>query len=258
MDEYVDNDHPGYAAPMPRHSHKWLDIECHERGDYPVVDVAYLLRTCQHCEDPPCAKPVPGAVHKRADGIVIIDPKAAIGAREIVSACPYGAIHWNEELNLPQHWNLDAHLLDAGWTENRATQACPTGALQLLKMEDKQLSTFRREHELVELRPELHSRPRLLYKNLHRVRAKLLSGTLLTGGELPTDVVDGAAVTLHDSNGGSMSTRSDAFGDFKFDAISPQATSCVIEIQASGFKEKRLEVDLIGSLHLGDLVLVHS
>src|SRR5262249_15925725 len=26
MDEYVDNDWPGYAAPMPKHGHKWINI----------------------------------------------------------------------------------------------------------------------------------------------------------------------------------------------------------------------------------------
>jgi hypothetical protein len=26
MDEYVGNDFPGYAAPMPKHGHRWIDI----------------------------------------------------------------------------------------------------------------------------------------------------------------------------------------------------------------------------------------
>ena len=80
-DEYVGNRYPGYAEEMPKHGHKWLDIECVERGAYPSVDVAYLARMCQHCEDPPCAKAAPQAVTRRDDGIVIIDPSKARGAR---------------------------------------------------------------------------------------------------------------------------------------------------------------------------------
>ena len=26
MDEYVGNDWPGYAKPMPKHGHKWINI----------------------------------------------------------------------------------------------------------------------------------------------------------------------------------------------------------------------------------------
>ena len=32
MDEYVGNDWPGVAAPMPRHGHHWIDILQKERG----------------------------------------------------------------------------------------------------------------------------------------------------------------------------------------------------------------------------------
>ena len=32
MDEYVGNDWPGYAAPMPKHGHKWINILQKERG----------------------------------------------------------------------------------------------------------------------------------------------------------------------------------------------------------------------------------
>ena len=79
------------------------------------------------------------AVKKRADGIVIIDPELAKGQKQIVDACPYGAVHWNEALSLPQHWNFDAHLIDAGWPAPRPVQACPTGALRALKVEDEEM-----------------------------------------------------------------------------------------------------------------------
>jgi Fe-S-cluster-containing dehydrogenase component len=35
QDEHVDNEFPGYAAAMPRHAHRWIDIKARERGEGP-------------------------------------------------------------------------------------------------------------------------------------------------------------------------------------------------------------------------------
>ncbi len=45
---------------------------------------------------------------------MLIVPEKAVGQRQIVDACPYGAVFWNEEKQLPQAWPFDAHLLDTG------------------------------------------------------------------------------------------------------------------------------------------------
>ena len=42
MDEYVGNAWPGYSAPMPKHGHKWIDILQKERGQVPMIDIAYV------------------------------------------------------------------------------------------------------------------------------------------------------------------------------------------------------------------------
>src|SRR5213080_1801932 len=120
MDEYVGNEWPGYCAPMPKHGHKWINIVQKERGRMPMIDIAYVPTMCNHCDDAPCMKAAPqGAIKKRRDGIVIIDPEKAKGQRQLVDACPYGHIWWNEELQLPQAWPFDAHLLDRGWDQTR-------------------------------------------------------------------------------------------------------------------------------------------
>ena len=38
MDEYVDNDFPGYSGAMPKHGHRWIDILQKERGQVPNLD----------------------------------------------------------------------------------------------------------------------------------------------------------------------------------------------------------------------------
>lgn len=52
----------------------------------------YMSISCNHCDDPACAKVCPtGAMHKNADGFVIVDDEKCIGCRYCSMACPYDA-----------------------------------------------------------------------------------------------------------------------------------------------------------------------
>ncbi len=85
---------------------------------------------CMHCDDALCVKAAQdGAIYKRSDGVVIIDPKKSEGQKRLVSTCPYRVIYWNEEKQIPQKCTFCAHLLDKGWKEPRCVEVCPTGAL---------------------------------------------------------------------------------------------------------------------------------
>ena len=148
MDEYVGNEFPGYSAPMPKHGHKWIDIVQKERGQIPAIDIAYVPTLCNHCDNAPCVAKGGGAVKKRDDGIVLIDPVKAKGRRDLVEACPYGHIWWNEELQLPQAWTFDAHLIDQGWKQTRGQQSCPTGAMRALCVDDAEMKRIAREQGL--------------------------------------------------------------------------------------------------------------
>ena len=180
-DEHNGNDFPGYAAAQPAQGHKWLDIQRKERGEYPLVEAHFMPVMCNHCDDAPCMKAArDGAVNKRADGIVIIDPVKAKGQKQIVDACPYGAISWNEELQMPQAWIFDAHLLDAGWTKTRAEQCCPTDVFRTIKVEDAEMQRIQAEEGLEVLKPELGTKPRVYYKNLHLMTQCFVGGTVVS------------------------------------------------------------------------------
>ena len=121
---------PAVLGGQPWHGHRWMNIKRKERGQYPIVQTAYLPTPCMHCDEAPCLT-ADGAVYKRADGLVIIDPVKAKGRKEIASSCPYSVIYWNEEKQLAQKCTGCAHLLDDGWTETRCSQVCPTDAIKL-------------------------------------------------------------------------------------------------------------------------------
>ena len=161
-DEYVGNSFPGYSAGHARHGRSVIDITRHVRGSGHMVDVTYLPAMCNHCDNAPCIKAGNGAVKKRADGIVIIDPVEAKGRRDLVDACPYGAMTWNDDLSLPQTWIFDAHLLDQGWKEPRASHVCPTDAIAAAKLTDREMSALERKEGLRVLKPELGTKPRVI------------------------------------------------------------------------------------------------
>ena len=77
-----------------------------------------------------------GAVYRRDDGLIVIDPEKARGQRAIAEACPLGMVYWNEELEAPQKCTGCAHLLDDGWAEPRCVDACATGALRYVDADE--------------------------------------------------------------------------------------------------------------------------
>lgn len=256
-DEHCGNDFPGYAAAQPDHGHEWIRIERRVRGQVPHVDVAYRPSTCNHCDAAPCIERSgdSGAVYQRPDGIVIIDPKKAKGRRDLVGACPYGAIWWNEKLQLPQKWIFDAHLLDAGWPQPRCAQACPTGAITAVKIDDASMRQRVDDEGLQVLQPELGARPRVYYQNLYRYTDNFLAGSVIgcKGGRV--EVVEGAAVRLHHSDGRESQAVTDAFGDFKFDRLPVGPARYRLTVSHSDFAAYEADVSASDSLALDPIDL---
>jgi len=235
-DEHVGNEYPGYAASQPLHGHQWIGIRVVERGAAPTLDLSYLPVTCNHCDNAPCVKAGGGAVRKRDDGIVIIDPEKARGRRDLVDACPYGAIWWNEERQVPQAWIFDAHLLDQGWTQPRCVQSCGTGAMHAVKVEDVQMQQLVREQQLEVLQPELDTQPRVYYRNLRSVTAVLIAGTVTATVNGVCDVVKGAQVTLRSDTKTVGTAVTDAFGVFRIEALRLSAGQYLLDVTAPGLR----------------------
>jgi Fe-S-cluster-containing dehydrogenase component len=255
MDEYVGNDWPGYSAPMPRHGHKWINILQKERGQTPMIDIAYVPTMCNHCDDAPCMKAdKTGAIKKRDDGIVIIDPVKAKGAKRLVDACPYGHIWWNEELQLPQAWTFDAHLIDQGWQQTRGQQSCPTGAMRAVKVEDEEMARLVREQDLEVMKPEINSRPRVYYRNLWRYAKCFIGGTVSEEKAGTVDCVEGASVQLLRDGVSVAVAATDNYGDFKFDRLEENSGVYILQIFAGG-KSKVVEAKLGASVNLGEIRL---
>jgi Fe-S-cluster-containing dehydrogenase component len=254
MDEYVGNEWPGISAPMPRLGHRWIDILQKERGQVPMIDIAYVPTLCNHCDNAPCLSKGGDAVKKRDDGIVIIDPVKAKGRKDLVDSCPYGHIWWNEELQLPQIWPFDAHLLDQGWNQTRGQQACPTGAMKAIKVDDEEMTRIARDENLEVLKPEANTKPRVYYRNLWRYSKCFIGGSVATEANGIIDCVEGATVKLIQNNSTIATATTDNYGDFKFDKLDENSGRYTIEVSALG-RTKTVDVDLGASISLGEIRL---
>lgn len=255
-DEHYGNEFPGYAAEMPKHGHKWMDVRQKVRGTNPVIDVGYLPIMCQHCDNAPCIKAARNnAVTKRADGIVIIDPEKSKGQKQIVSSCPFQTIYWNEEKQIPQKWIFDAHLLDQGWKEPRAQQICATEAITSAKVSDEEMKKNAKEEGLERLPHGEETKTRVWYKNLHRYTKAFIAGSVERTEAKVIDCVNDARIELFKGGQLIAEEMTDNYGDFKFDHLEENSGTYQIKITAGHSLTKTVEHKLEESAYLGAISL---
>ncbi len=234
-DEYLFNRFDGYSAPAPRQGDLWLTLERHERGAAPMIDVTHFVSTCHQCVDAPCInQATAGAITQRPDGIVMIDPAKAVGRRDLVEACPFGHIHWNEAENVAQKYSLDAHLLDQGWQQTRAVQACPTQALTMVKLDDATMQQKAEREALAQPPSAGGVRGRTWFRNARALSSAFLGGTLTIPRGGHEDCAADTLVRLNLADGTVRETRSDAFGDFKFDDLAGRGETYRLEVLSAG------------------------
>jgi Fe-S-cluster-containing dehydrogenase component len=246
-DEYWDNDYPPYSAGQPRHGQFWMDLVKKERGACPWVKVAYIPVPCMHCDSAPCVKAAKNrAVYKRPDGIVIIDPKKAVGQRQIVDACPYHAIFWNEEKQLPQKCTFCVQRLEEGKIP-KCVQVCPSGALMFGDLDDPRSDVAKivASKKTEALNPERKTKPRVYYLGLPKL---FIAGSVVFGDV--DECAEGVKVTLMGQAAGkSTETSTNNFGDFEFDGLGAGTYS--VKFKCQGYAAKTIHVDLKTDKYLG-------
>ncbi len=246
-DEHVANDWTPYAKPQPETGQFWLKLTEKVRGQVPRVKVAYTALMCNHCDNAPCMEACkPQAIYKRKDGLVIIDPVKCTGCKNCVDACPYGAIYFNDDLNIAQKCTGCAHLLDSGWKEPRCVDACPTLAIKFV--EESEAKAFIKEAEYIKPERKDADKPRVYYKDLPK---RFVAGTVYDPAE--KEVIIGASVTLTESGSKkTLTAQTDSYGDFEFEKL--PVGKFVLKIE-KGKKSKEIKVNTQEDVSLGDIPL---
>ena len=250
-DEHYGNDYPGYSAAQPLNGQFWMQMKEVEGGKYPRPRLNYIAIPCQHCQNAPCIDAAKdGAVYRREDGIVMIDPEKAKGQDQIVASCPYRVIYWNADLHLPQKCGLCAQRLDTGDKQPRCVESCPTGAMAYGDLDDPESEISKRLKEVSPevFHPEYGTDPLVTYAGLP---GRMVAGEVVVEG---SDVcAAGVKVTLQ-GDGVSLETASKTFGDFEFERL-PQGKTFKLTVAADGYRPQVFDVKTHTDVDLGEVVL---
>lgn len=245
-DEHCEQAWMPYADAQPETGHFWRKVTERVRGSVPKVEICYVTHGCMHCDSCALMEIAPEAVYKREDGLVLIDPEKAKGMKELVDACPYHAVYWNDKLGIAQKCTGCAHLLDDGWDRPRCADSCPSGALRFGDEEG-----FAEEIASGEvLLPELGTKPRTYYVNL----PKRFIGGCVYDPEAE-EVLIGASITIQNNETQDvMVSETDEFGDFWFRQIEPGVYT--IWYQIEGYMMRTDTVDVTEKdVNVGDVAL---
>jgi Fe-S-cluster-containing dehydrogenase component len=244
------DEHCGYdsalSAKQPMMGQFWMNIREWERGDNSRhIKTATVPTPCSHCQDPSCMKAAKnGAVYKRPDGIVIIDPEKSRGQKAIVDACPIGAVYWNKELEIPQKCTMCAELLDdpnylsylgdSKLKVPRCVEACPNKALVFGDLDDPDsaISKMIAENRVTQLEQFEGKETNVVHLNIPTV---FLAGTVYHPKNME-EVCIGADVRLTcRETGESWKTRTNYFGDWEVEWL-PKNKTIDIKITFKGYK----------------------
>ncbi len=159
----------------------------YEPEKVPEPDAFYLPVACQQCRKPACVKVCPvKATWQEPDGIVVIDSDWCIGCRCCMSACPYGARHFNwTEPGIPsEEIKPDTHYFGNRPRPNgvvekctfcihrtrkgrypACVEICPVGARKFGNLLDEQseMQYLMREKRVFVLKEDLNTQPRFYY-----------------------------------------------------------------------------------------------
>ena len=134
-------------------------------GTYPNLRMHYLPIPCMHCEHVPCRDAcLVDAIHRRDDGIVLLDIGRCTGCEECIPACPYGALFFDQDKKIAHKCDLCFQRLSAGFGPF-CVLCCPEEAIQYGDISDpnSEVSRLIAARNTYILKPELATGPAIHY-----------------------------------------------------------------------------------------------
>ena len=135
-------------------------------------ETIFMPVLCNHCNRPPCVRvcPTTATWKDKTTGIVVMKPDRCIGCKTCMTACPYNARYFDEELRAVDKCNFcfDTRL-SKGETTTACSEACPADVRVFGDLSDSSSRVFALVHApetiVWVLRPEAGALPNIFYTN---------------------------------------------------------------------------------------------
>jgi hypothetical protein len=124
----------------------------------------------------------------------------------------------------------------------------------VLHVEDSEMAKIIQDERLEVLNPEYQTKPRVYYKNLYRYMKCFIAGSVASVHDGIEDCVSGETVVLYHDGKKLQETRTDCFGDYKFDNLDPKSGLYKISI-GSEKKAALKEINLENSCSLEKILI---
>jgi hypothetical protein len=98
-----------------------------------------------------------------------------------------------------------------------------------IKVEDEEMQRLQAEEGLEVLKPELETRPRVYYKNLHLMTKCFVGGTVVRRQDGVEECAAGVEVVLRQDGREVGRATTDTFGEFKIDGLEPNSRGYQLE-----------------------------
>jgi len=136
----------------------------------PNVFTYNVSMSCNHCKDPICAEVCPtNAMHKRDNGVVLIDEDKCVGCGYCAWACPYDAPKYDENKGKMTKCDFCYDDIDAGRSP-ACVASCPLRVLEFGELEELE-AKHGNLHAVYPLPEESLTRPALVispHRDAHR------------------------------------------------------------------------------------------
>ncbi len=152
-------------VPLGRENYRnWVTEEALQ-GQYPNLGQSFTPAQCMHCANTPCKRVCPtGATGVNADGIVTVENKKCIGCKYCMTACPYNARYYNEEIEAVDKCTFCHHRLLQGRLPS-CVETCPTKVRVFGDLNDpkSEASLLLAKNPYRVLKPEMGTKPFLFF-----------------------------------------------------------------------------------------------
>lgn len=132
--------------------------------------VEFIPVLCNQCNRPPCVTgcPTKATYKDKQNGIVMMNNKKCIGCKTCMTACPYNARYYNEEMHSVDKCDFCyGTRLSKGLKTTACAEACPAKVRIFGDLSDSSSEVYRMVHQIEKtiwvMRPESGAAPNVFY-----------------------------------------------------------------------------------------------